>query len=206
MTQYFEIHPDNPQVRLIRRAAELLKQGGVVVYPTDSSYAIGCRMDDKASLDRIRKIRQLDLDHHFTLLCLDIAQIAHFCRIDNASFRLIRSLTPGPYTFILQATREVPKRLVHEKRKTLGIRIPSHEVTRALVTELGEPVYSTSLIMPGETEALTDPEQIRETLQGRADLILASGSVPSDETTVVDLSGDVPEVVRQGKGSVDFLQ
>lgn len=206
MTQYFEIHPDNPQVRLIRRAAELLRQGGVVVYPTDSSYALGCRLDDKASVDRIRKIRQLDLDHHFTLLCLDIAQIAHFGRLDNASFRLIRSLTPGPYTFILEATREVPKRLVHEKRKTLGIRIPGHEVIRALISELGEPIYSTSLIMPGEHEAMTDPELIRETLQKRVDLILGAGAIASDETTVVDLTGDTPEVVRQGKGSANFLQ
>lgn len=206
MAQYFEVHPQTPQLRLIRRAVEIVRQGGVIVYPTDSSYALGCQLDCKDALARIRAIRQLDEEHHFTLVCRDLSQISAFARIDNEAFRLIKVLTPGPYTFLLQATREVPRRLQHPKRKTIGVRLPDNAVSQALVVELEEPLFSSTLILPGETEGLSDPAEIRERIGSRVELILDAGVIPFAETTIIDLTGETPVVVRQGKGSTDFLR
>ncbi|CAI8845764.1 MULTISPECIES: L-threonylcarbamoyladenylate synthase [Methylococcus] len=206
MAQYFEVHPHTPQQRLIRQAAEIVRQGGVIVYPTDSSYAFGCQLDRKDALHRIRTIRQLDEEHNFTLICHDLSQVSAFARINNEAFRLIKTLTPGPYTFLLEATREVPRRLQHPKRKTIGIRLPDNAVSRMLVAELGEPLFSSTLILPGETEGLADPEDIRERVGTRVELILAAGVIPFAETTIVDLTGEFPVIVRQGKGSIGFLR
>jgi tRNA threonylcarbamoyl adenosine modification protein (Sua5/YciO/YrdC/YwlC family) len=206
MAQYFEVHPQTPQLRLIRRAVEIVRQGGVIVYPTDSSYALGCQLDCKDALARIRAIRQLDEEHHFTLVCRDLSQISAFARIDNEAFRLIKALTPGPYTFLLQATREVPRRLQHPKRKTIGIRLPDNAVSQALTAELDEPLFSSTLILPGESEGLSDPAEIRERVGSRVELILDAGVIPFAETTIIDLTGETPVVVRQGKGSTDFLR
>jgi len=206
MAQYFEVHPQTPQQRLIRRAAEIVRQGGLIVYPTDSSYAFGCQLDCKDALERIRNIRQLDEEHNFTLICRDLSQVSAFARINNEAFRLIKTLTPGPYTFLLQATREVPRRLQHPKRKTIGIRLPDNAVSQLLVAELDEPLFSSTLILPGETDGLTDPEDIRDQVGSRVELILAAGVIPFAETTIVDLTGEFPVVVRQGKGSVGFLR
>lgn len=206
MAQYFEVHPQTPQLRLIRRAVEIVRQGGVIVYPTDSSYALGCQLDCKDALARIRAIRQLDEEHHFTLVCRDLSQISAFARIDNEAFRLIKALTPGPYTFLLQATREVPRRLQHPKRKTIGIRLPDNAVSQALAAELDEPLFSSTLILPGESEGLSDPAEIRERVGSRVELILDAGVIPFAETTIIDLTGETLVVVRQGKGSTDFLR
>ncbi|GAB6067092.1 L-threonylcarbamoyladenylate synthase [Methylothermus subterraneus] len=200
MAQYFQIHPDNPQWRLIRRAAEILWQGGVIVYPTDSSYALACRIDAVKALERIRRIRQLPEKHDFTLVCRDLSQVSQFVRLSNEAYRLIKALTPGPYTFVLQATREVPRRLKHPSRKTVGIRIPDHPVAQALLAEVQEPLFSTTLILPGAETALEDPETIRDRLETQVDLVIDSGIVPFAPTSIVDLSEDVPKVVRLGKG------
>ncbi|HEX7964995.1 MAG TPA: L-threonylcarbamoyladenylate synthase [Gammaproteobacteria bacterium] len=200
MSQYFSLHPVNPQLRLIRRAVEILRAGGVVVYPTDSCYALGCHLGDKDAMERIRRIRQADKDHNFTLVCRDLSEIATYAKVDNPTFRLLKACTPGPYTFILEATREVPRRLQHPKRKTIGIRVPDHPVPRALLEELGEPVMSSTLIMPGEDMPLTDPEEMRARLEHQVDLILDAGPCGSDATTVVDLSGEAPRVLRAGRG------
>jgi tRNA threonylcarbamoyl adenosine modification protein (Sua5/YciO/YrdC/YwlC family) len=200
MSQYFSLHPVNPQLRLIRRAVEILRAGGVVVYPTDSCYALGCHLGDKDAMERIRRIRQADKDHNFTLVCRDLSEIATYAKVDNPTFRLLKAYTPGPYTFILEATREVPRRLQHPKRKTIGIRVPDHPVPRALLEELGEPVMSSTLIMPGEDMPLTDPEEMRARLEHQVDLILDAGPCGSDATTVVDLSGETPRVLRAGRG------
>lgn len=200
MAQYFEIHPDNPQPRLIRRAVEILQRGGVIVWPTDSSYALACRIDDKKALERIRQIRQLGEKHEFSLVCRDLAQVGQFVRLSNEAHRLIKALTPGPYTFILKATHEVPRRLQHPSRKTVGIRIPDHPVAQALLAALDEPLFSTTLILPGEETALEDPHEIRERLEKQVDLILDAGIVPYEPTTVIDLTGGVPEIRREGKG------
>jgi tRNA threonylcarbamoyl adenosine modification protein (Sua5/YciO/YrdC/YwlC family) len=206
MAQYFQIHPDNPQPRLIRRSVEIIRQGGVIVYPTDSSYAFGCQMDNKAGLDCIRRIRQLEEDHHFTLVCRDLSQISTFAKINNEAFRLIKSLTPGPYTFILKATRETPRRLQHSKRKTIGIRLPDNPITLALVAELNEPLFSSTLILPGEEDAMTDPEDIRDRLEKEVDLIIDAGIVPYAPTTIVGFMEETPEIIRQGSGVVTSLQ
>jgi tRNA threonylcarbamoyl adenosine modification protein (Sua5/YciO/YrdC/YwlC family) len=206
MVQYFEVHPQTPQLRLIRRAVEIVRQGGVIVYPTDSSYALGCQLDRKDALARIRAIRLLDEEHHFTLVCRDLSQISAFAKIDNEAFRLIKALTPGPYTFLLQATREVPRRLQHPKRKTIGIRLPDNAVSQALAAELDEPLFSSTLILPGESDGLSDPVEIRERVGSRVELILDAGVIPFAETTIIDLTGETPVVVRQGKGSTDFLR
>ncbi|WP_317706752.1 L-threonylcarbamoyladenylate synthase [Methylomarinovum caldicuralii] len=200
MAQYFEIHPDNPQPRLIRRAVEILQRGGVIVWPTDSSYALACRIDDKKALERIRRIRQLGEKHQFSLVCRDLAQVGQFVRLSNEAHRLIKALTPGPYTFILKATHEVPRRLQHPSRKTIGIRIPDHPVAQALLAALDEPLFSTTLILPGEETALADPYEIRQRLEKQVDLILDAGIVPYEPTTVIDLTGGVPEIRREGKG------
>ncbi len=200
MAQYFEIHPDHPQPRLIKRAVEILRQGGVIVYPTDSSYALACRIDDKKALDRIRQIRQLGEKHNFTLVCHDLSQVSQFVRLSNEAHRLIKALTPGPFTFVLRATREVPRRLQHPSRKTVGIRIPDHPVAQALLEELGEPLFSTTLILPGESQALEDPHEIRQRLEKQVDLVIDGGIVPYEPTTIILLADEEPEVVRWGKG------
>lgn len=200
MAQYFQIHPDTPQMRLIRRAVEILRQGGVIVYPTDSSYALACQIDSVKALERIRRIRQLPEKHNFTLVCRDLSQVSQFVRLGNEAHRLIKALTPGPYTFVLRATREVPRRLQHPSRKTIGIRLPDHPVAQALVAELQEPLFSTTLILPGEEAALEDPEEIRERLGSQVDLIIDSGIVPFEPTSIVDLTEELPQIVRLGRG------
>ena len=208
MSQFFTIHPDNPNLRLIHQAVAVLRAGGVVVYPTDSCYALGCHLDDKDAVARIRQIRKLDEHHHLTLMCRDLSEISRYARVDNAKFRLLKSNTPGSYTFILEATKEVPKRLQHPKRSTIGMRIPDHPVALALLEELGEPLLSTTLILPEEASAqndavpLNDAGHIRELLEKKVDLVIDGGAVGLDFTTVIDLTGDAPVLVRRGKGDV----
>jgi tRNA threonylcarbamoyl adenosine modification protein (Sua5/YciO/YrdC/YwlC family) len=202
MSQFFTIHPDNPNPRLIRQAAEVLRNGGIVVYPTDSCYALGCHLDDKDAVTRIRQIRKLDEHHHLTLMCRDLSEISRYARVDNTKFRLLKNNTPGSYTFILEATKEVPKRLQHPKRSTIGMRIPDHQVALALLAELGEPLLSTTLILPDEEGPLNDAEQIRDLLEKQVDLVIDGGAVGVDFTTVIDLTGDVPVLLRRGKGDV----
>ena len=202
MAQFFSIHPDNPQPRLIRQAAEIVRDGGVIVYPTDSCYALGCHLGDKTAVERMRAIRQVGPGHHFALVCRDLAEIGVYARVDNQQFRLLKATTPGSYTFILQATREVPRRLQHPRRKTIGLRIPDHKVVRALLAELGEPLLSSTLLMPGEEEPLNNAQEIRRRLEHQVDLILDGGSCGIEPTTVVNLTGETPVVTRTGKGSV----
>jgi tRNA threonylcarbamoyl adenosine modification protein (Sua5/YciO/YrdC/YwlC family) len=205
MSQYFEIHPDNPQPRLIRHAVEIIRDGAVVVLPTDSSYAIACHLDDKNAVERIRRIRELDKKHNFTLVCRDLAEIASYARVDNAAYRLLKAHTPGPYTFLLRATATVPRRLQHAKRKTIGIRVPDHPVIAALLAEHDQPLMSTTLILPGREFPETDAYDIRETLEHQVDLIIDGGHCGVEPTTVVDLVEPVPKVIRHGKGpSEDF--
>jgi tRNA threonylcarbamoyl adenosine modification protein (Sua5/YciO/YrdC/YwlC family) len=205
MSQFFQIHPRDPQPRLIKRCVEILLQGGVIVYPTDSSYALGCRMDNREGLERIRRIRRLEEDHNFTLVCIDISQISTFAKMNNEGFRLIKSLTPGPFTFILEATKETPRRLMHAKRKTIGVRLPDDPITEAIVTDLGEPLFSSTLIMPGEEEAMADPEDIRDRLEKDVDLIIDAGILTYEPTTIIGFTGDNPEIIRQGKGLAENL-
>jgi len=200
LSQYFVVHPANPQRRLLNQAAQVLRDGGVVVYPTDSTYALGCRLGDKAGLERIRAIRRLDPLHHFTLVCRDLSELSHYARVDNPSYRILKRYTPGPFTFLLPATREVPRRLVHPKRRTIGLRVPANPIALGLLEELGEPIMSTSLIMPGETVPLSEPEEIRERLAKRVDLILDGGAGGLTPTTVVDLTEASPRVARVGLG------
>lgn len=200
MSQFYQIHPDNPQSRLIRHAADIIRQGGVVVYPTDSAYALGCHIGDKNALDRIRRIRKLDDRHNFTLVCRDLSEIATYAKVDNTVYRLLRQATPGPYTFILKATSEVPKRLMHAKRKTVGLRVPDNPIAAALLQDLGEPLMSVSLIMPGDDLPLIDPYDIRETLEHEVDLVIDGGYCGLEPTTVVDLADETPLVLRAGKG------
>lgn len=200
MAQFFYIHPENPQPRLIKQAVEMIRKGAVIVYPTDSSYALGCHLDDKAAVDRIRRIRKIDDTHHLTLVCRDLSELGSFAKVDNSQFRLIKGCTPGPYTFILDATRDVPRRLVHPKRQTIGLRVPDHPVALALLQELDAPLLSSTLILPGEDMALNDPEEMRDRLEHDVDLILNAGSCEMDLTTVIDLSGSEPVLLRQGRG------
>ncbi len=202
MSQFYQIHPDNPQVRLIRSAADIIRAGGVVVYPTDSAYALGCHIGDKNALDRIRRIRKLDDRHNFTLVCSDLSEIATYAKVDNAVYRLLRHSTPGPYTFILKATSEVPRRLMHPKRKTVGLRVPDNRIAAALLADLGEPLMSVTLILPGEEYPMLDPYDIRDTLQHEVDLVIDGGYCGMEPTTVVDLADDVPVILRVGKGDV----
>ena len=202
MSQFFQIHPDNPQARLVRQAVDIIRQGGVVVYPTDSAYALGCHIGDKGALDRIRRIRKLDDRHNFTLVCRDLSEISTYARVDNRVYRLLRHSTPGPYTFILKATSEVPRRLLHPKRKTVGLRVPDNRIAAALLEDLGEPLMSVTLIMPGEDLPLIDPYDIRETLEHEVDLVIDGGYCGMEATTVVDLADDLPIVLRAGKGDV----
>lgn len=202
MTQLFAIHPDNPQPRLIRQAAEILRGGGVIVYPTDSCYALGCHIGDKAAMARMRAIREVDARHHFALVCRDLAEIAVYAKIDNRQFRLLKAATPGSYTFIMQATREVPKRLQHPSRRTIGLRVPDHKVALALLAELGEPILSSTLQLPGDAVPLNDIDEIRRQLEHRVDLIIDGGSCGIVPTTVVNLTGEAPVITRMGKGGV----
>ena len=200
MSQYFQIHPETPQQRLIHQSVEILKKGGVIAYPTDSAYALGCRLDDKQAMDRIRQIRNLDERHHFTLVCRDLSEIGVYARVNNTAFRLLKAHTPGPYTFILAATREVPRRLLHPKRKTIGLRVPDNNIAQALVAGMGEPLASTTLQLPGDDLPLADPEEIRERLERQVDLVIDGGHGPVEPTTVVDFVEEAPEVVRRGAG------
>ncbi len=200
MAQFFVIHPDNPNSRLIRQAAAMLRDGGIVVYPTDTCYALGCHLDDRDAVTRIRQIRQLDDQHHFTLMCRDLSEISRYARVDNSRFRLLKANTPGNYTFILEATKEVPKRLQHAKRSTIGIRVPDHPVALALLEEMGEPILSSTLILPDAEWPLNDAEHIRELLEKKVELVIDGGTVGVEFSTVIDLTGDVPVLLRQGKG------
>lgn len=202
MSQYFQVHPENPQPRLIRQAVQILREGGVIVYPTDSCYALGCCVGDKTAMERIRRIRRLDPDHNFTLVCSDLSEIANYAKVDNTAYRLLKTLTPGPYTFILSATHEVPRRLQHPKRKTIGIRVPDHPIVQALLMELGEPIMSTTLVLPGRELPETDPVEIRERLERQVELVIDGGNCGHQATTVVDLVEGVPEVVREGRGDI----
>jgi len=202
MSQYFVIHPDNPNPRLVRHAADLLRNGGIVVYPTDSCYALGCHLDDKDAVTRIRQIRKLDERHNMTLMCRDLSEISRYAKVDNVKFRLLKSNTPGSYTFILEATKEVPKRLQHPKRSTIGIRIPDHPVALAILEELGEPMSSCTLILPDEETPLNDAGHIRDLLEKQVDLVIDGGAVGMEFTTVIDLTGEVPVLSRRGKGDV----
>lgn len=205
MAQYFEVNSENPQKRLLHRAVEILKSGGIGAYPTDSCYAIGCLPGDKEALDRIRLIRRLDEEHNLTLICADLSEIGQLAKVDNSAFRLLRALTPGPYTFLLPATRDVPRRLRHPKRKTIGIRIPADNVTRGLLDELGGPLMTTSLVLPGADQPLSEPEEIREQLDHALDFIIAAGARSLEETTVLDLVDGEPKLVRQGIGDATSI-
>lgn len=201
MSQYFAIHPTHPQGRLLRRAAEIVRDGGLIVYPTDTTYALGCHSGDKRALERIRDIRRLDKHHHFTLNCQDLSEIAVYARVSNANYRILKHHTPGPFTFLLPATREVPRRLVHPKKRTIGLRVPDSDIAHGLMVELGEPLLSTTLRLPGQDTALTEPFEMRAQLEHLVDLIIdggASGVVP---TTVVDLTEEVPRLIREGLGA-----
>jgi len=200
MSQFFYVHPDNPQGRLMKQAAEIINQGGVVVYPTDSGYALGCHLGDKKALDRICRIRDIDKEHNFTLMCKGLSQISEYTRVDNSAFRLIKNNTPGPYTFIFKGSKEVPKRLLNPKKKTIGIRISDNNIAQALLSELAEPIMSTSLIMPGEDVAEFDPEHIRDILEHSVDLIIHGGHLGEHPTTVIDFSNDDIEIIRVGEG------
>lgn len=201
MAQFFTIHPLNPQPRLIRQAAQFVRDGAVVAYPTDSSYALGCRIGDKDALTRIRAIRQLDERQLLAIVCHDLGQVATYARVDDRQFRLMKAATPGSYTFILQATREVPKRLQHPNRRTIGVRVPDHPIVQALLVELGEPLVSSTLTLPGDSEPLTDPHEIRSRLEHQVDLVIDGGMGGIVPTTLVSLTGDTPEITRVGKGS-----
>ena len=202
MSQFFQIHPDNPQARLIKQAADIIRSGGIVVYPTDSAYALGCHIGDKRALDTIRRIRKLDDKHNFTLVCRDLSELANFARVDNAAYRLLKAATPGPYTFILKATLEVPRRLLHAKRKTIGLRVPENNIAQALLDELNEPMMSVTLIMPGDDDPLIDPYEIRDLLEHDVDLVIDGGYCGLEMTSVIDLADDEPVLVRQGKGDI----
>lgn len=203
MAQFFSIHTDTPNIRLIRQAVAIVCSGGIIVYPTDSCYALGCHIGDKDAMTRIRTIRQVDERHHFTLVCRNLAEIATYAKVDNSQYRLLKATTPGSYTFILQATREVPRRLQHPKRSTIGLRIPDHPVVQALLEELDEPLLSSTLILPGDEFPLNDAEEIRERLEHQVELVMDAGSCGIDMTTVIDLTTDVPALVRQGKGDLE---
>jgi tRNA threonylcarbamoyl adenosine modification protein (Sua5/YciO/YrdC/YwlC family) len=202
VAQFFSVHPDNPQPRLIRQAAAIVKDSGLIVYPTDSCYALGGHLGDKSIMSRMRAIRDVDEHHHFTLMCRDLTEVSHYARFDNFQYRLLKANTPGCYTFIFQATREVPRRLQHPKRNTIGVRIPDHPVVQALLSELSEPLLSSTLILPGEELPLNDPSEIRERLERQVDLILDAGACGVETSTIIDLTGGVPELVRQGKGDL----
>ncbi|BCA29903.1 L-threonylcarbamoyladenylate synthase [Metapseudomonas otitidis] len=200
MSQFFQVHPENPQVRLIKQAVEIVRGGGVIVYPTDSSYAIGCAIGEKSAVERIRRLRRLDDKHNFTLVCRDLSELGLFAKVDTAAFRLLKAHTPGPYTFILNATREVPRMLMHPKRRTIGLRVPDHPIALALLAELGAPLMSASLILPGEAQPMSDPYEMRQMLEHHVDLIIDGGYGGVEASTVVDLSEGEPSIFRVGCG------
>jgi tRNA threonylcarbamoyl adenosine modification protein (Sua5/YciO/YrdC/YwlC family) len=202
VSQFFTLHPTHPEPRLIKRAVEIVRNGGVIAYPTDSCYALGCHIGDKSAMERIRHIRDVDERHHFTLVCRDLSEIGTFAKVNNAQYRLLKAHTPGSYTFILQATRELPRRLAHPKRATIGVRVPDHHVAHALLAELNEPLLSSTLMLPGDEEPLNDAEEIRNRLNHQLELILDGGACGVEPTSVIDLSGDEPILVRHGKGDV----
>jgi len=205
MSQFFQIHPENPQLRLINQAVSLLRKGGVVVYPTDSGYSLGCHIGDKDALNRIRRIRQLDDKHPFTLVCRDLSEIGVYAKVENSAFRFMKSHTPGPFTFILSATREVPRRLQHPKRKTIGYRVPDNKIALDLLEAMGEPIMNTSLIMPADKTILIDIDEIRQRLEKQVDLIIDGGYCGDTPTTVIDMTGDSPSLIRQGAGETDAI-
>ncbi|MCW8857832.1 MAG: L-threonylcarbamoyladenylate synthase [Kangiella sp.] len=207
MTQLIEIHPENPQPRLVSQIVAIIRNGGVVVYPTDSGYALGCHIGDKKALDRIRQIRDLEKDHNFTLVCRDLSELAFYARVDNTAFRLIKNNTPGPYTFILRATAEVPNRLKHPKKKTIGIRVPDNAISQAILEALGEPMMNTSLILPGQDEGeVLAPYEIFDELNGRVDAVIDGGYCGHQETTVVDMTTGYPEIIRYGAGDATVFE
>ena len=205
MSQLFEVHPQNPQPRLLKQAAQILHGGGIVAVPTDSSYALVCHLDDKTAAENLRRIRQVDDKHHLTLLCKDLSELANYARVDNRQYRLLKLGTPGPFTFILEATKEVPRRLSHPSRRTIGLRVPDHEVTQALLAVMGEPLLATTLIPPGESDPLNDANEIRERFQKLLQAVVDAGACPMEPTTVIDYSGDEPALVRQGRGELSRL-
>ncbi len=205
MSQYFEVHPDNPQPRLLKQAAQILHGGAVVAIPTDSSYALVCHLDDKAAAEALRRIRGVDDKHHLTLLCRDLSELASYARVDNRQYRRLKLGTPGPFTFILEATKEVPRRLSHPSRRTIGLRVPEHKVTQALLELLGQPLIATTLIAPGETDPLNDPHEIRERFEKQVQAIVDAGACAMQPTTVIDMSGDEAALVRQGRGDPALL-
>jgi len=205
MAQYFEVHPDNPQPRLLKQAAALLERGGIAAVPTDSSYALVCHLDDKAAADKLRLIRGMDDKHHLTLLCRDLAELASYAKVDNRQYRLLKAATPGPYTFILEATKEVPRRVSHPSRKTIGLRVPEHKVLQALLALHNGPLLATTLIAPGETEPLNDAHEIRDRFEHQLAAVIDAGACALEPTTVVDLTGDEPVVLRQGRGDLETL-
>lgn len=203
MAQFFSIHPTHPQARLVRRAADILRGGGLIAYPTDSCYALGCHIGDSEARERLRRVRGIDGKHHLTLMCRSLSEVATYAIVDDARYRLLKAATPGSYTFILRATREVPRRLLHARRRTIGVRLPSHPVARALLEELDEPILSATLSLPGELVPLSEPAQIREKLEHQVDLVVDAGSCGIEPSTVIDLTGEQPLVVRRGKGSLE---
>jgi len=206
MAQFFEIHPDNPQRRLIQQAVSIIDGGGLVIYPTDSSYALGCHIGDKAAMDRIRRIRRTDANHHFTLVCGDLSDIGTYAKVTNTDYRLMKNLTPGPYTFLLKATSVVPRRLMNPKRKTIGVRVPDNNIVREMLTELGQPIMSSTLIPPEGEEPMDDAWEIRERYEHDVDLVIDGGACGIEPTTVISLIDGVPEIIRRGKGDVSFLE
>ncbi|NRR32804.1 threonylcarbamoyl-AMP synthase [Oxalobacteraceae bacterium] len=205
MSQFFQVHPDNPQARLIKQAAQIIHGGGIVALPTDSCYALVCHLDDKSAVERLRRIRGIDEKHHLTLLCRDLSEIGVYARVDNRQFRLLKGATPGPFTFILEATKCVPRRLSHPSRKTIGLRVPENRIVSALLEELQQPLLGTTLILPGDDDMLNDADSIRERLEKLIDLVIDGGACAMEPTTVVDLTGDEPELVRQGRGDAAIL-
>ena len=205
MSQLFEVHPHNPQPRLLKQAAAILHAGGIAAVPTDSSYALVCRLDDKSAAESLRRLRQVDDKHHLTLLCKDLSELASYARVDNRQYRLLKLGTPGPYTFILEATKEVPRRLSHPSRRTIGLRVPDHPITQQLLSLFGEPLLATTLIAPGETEPMNDAREIRDRFQKSVQAVVDAGACPMEPTTVIDFSGDEPVLVRQGRGALARL-
>ena len=203
MSQYFRIHPENPQTRLIKQAAQVVSSGGVIALPTDSSYVLACHLDDRDAVTRLRRIRGIDERQHLALLVRDLAELANFAIVDNQQFRMIRSVTPGPYVFVLVATKEVPRRLSHPSRKTIGLRVPDHAIVRALLGELGQPLIASTLTLPPDDEPLNDPEEIRARLEKQVELVIDGGACPREPSTVIDLTGPEPELIRAGRGSLE---
>ena len=206
MSQLFSIHPENPQIRLINQVVDIIQRGGVVVYPTDSGYALGCQLGEKNAVEQIRRIKKVDDKHHLTLVCRDLSELSRYAKVDNVAYRLIKSHTPGPYTFILKATSEVPRRLLHAKRKTIGLRVPDNRIAQDMLGSLNEPIMSSTLILPGEDMPMTDPYEIRDLLDNQVDAVIDGGFCGMEETTIVDFTGDAPEVVREGAGIADWQQ